>query len=683
MKKQQKHSARASINPACICLITVLTYLINTALSAAIITVNTLDNESNSDDDCSLREAIRSANENISFDACTDGDVGMDTIFVGVGGTINVSSALSVTESLELLGPGRDALTISGQNSSGIFIVNLGSDQQDFEMSGVTIADGSESVPGAGVWIQRGGTFTFSTVRFRNNRVNSATQSGGAIAVELPAGDADTSTLIVRRSIFEDNSSGFRGGAIYAVGGPNFRPLASIAIEESVFTGNQSASEGGALYSSSVSTLSVVESVFRDNLTTGEGSSSASGGAIWWRVSQADSSAFVLIRSSTFSGNESDSAGGAIDLLNGTALLENNTFFGNQASAGFGEALSARGNATVALFFNTLLENNFPNQALSGAIYADGDDTEISLAHTIVWSANGAPDPECRTRTGSTASITSLGFNIDASGACATEPSDFPMTDPMLSPLGDYGDGTTWAEIQTAHPLVTSPAIDGGSAGPCTGGFGATIATDQRGETRPVDGDGNGSAKCDIGAVEVQPGSEPASFVLTASVAGDGTIISDPRGIECLLDCDQPYLAGTSVTLSIIPQPGFQFESWNGDCSGSGECMVTMNGDRSVGATFEPATLTYQVDVELDGNGVGMVASMPPGIDCPSDCSEDFENNTSVVLMPFPDSASSFFGWRADCASAGAGDCQFNVDQPARAIAIFSDGDLLFLDGFE
>jgi len=46
------------------------------AIIAATITVNTLDDELNSDGDCSLIEAITSANMNAAVDACTSGAPG-------------------------------------------------------------------------------------------------------------------------------------------------------------------------------------------------------------------------------------------------------------------------------------------------------------------------------------------------------------------------------------------------------------------------------------------------------------------------------------------------------------------------------------------------------------------------------------------------------------------------------
>ncbi len=59
--------------------------------------VTTLEDELNTDGDCSLREALEAANTNTPVDACGAGDVLTDTITFGVAGTITVTSQLSVT----------------------------------------------------------------------------------------------------------------------------------------------------------------------------------------------------------------------------------------------------------------------------------------------------------------------------------------------------------------------------------------------------------------------------------------------------------------------------------------------------------------------------------------------------------------------------------------------------------
>ena len=90
--------------------------------------------------------------------------------------------------------------------------------------------------------------------------------------------------------------------------------------------------------------------------------------------------------------------------------------------------------------------------------------------------------------------IYSLGYNLSSDLTCGLVASgDRSNFNPRLSVLGLYGGYTA-----VMLPFKNSPVIDLGNNTGCP-------ATDQRGIARPIDGDGNGVAVCDIGAVEYNP----------------------------------------------------------------------------------------------------------------------------------------------------------------------------------
>jgi hypothetical protein len=89
--------------------------------------------------------------------------------------------------------------------------------------------------------------------------------------------------------------------------------------------------------------------------------------------------------------------------------------------------------------------------------------------------------------------ISDGGYNIDSEDTCNFNPANgsIPNTDPLLGPLEDNGGHTL------THALLDgSPAIDTGDPINCP-------PTDQRRAPRPFDGDGDGSAICDIGSYEL------------------------------------------------------------------------------------------------------------------------------------------------------------------------------------
>ena len=76
------------------------------------------------------------------------------------------------------------------------------------------------------------------------------------------------------------------------------------------------------------------------------------------------------------------------------------------------------------------------------------------------------------------------------------------------------------------------------------------------------------------------------TYKLSASVSGQGSVVSDPSGIDCGSDCEETYNHGTSVSLSQTADAGWSFSGWSDACTGNTVCSFIMNMAKSVTATF-------------------------------------------------------------------------------------------------
>ncbi|MGR0481752.1 MAG: InlB B-repeat-containing protein [Candidatus Electronema sp. V4] len=83
-------------------------------------------------------------------------------------------------------------------------------------------------------------------------------------------------------------------------------------------------------------------------------------------------------------------------------------------------------------------------------------------------------------------------------------------------------------------------------------------------------------------------GQTVSAYALTVSKngTGSGAVTSNPPGISCGTACGASFTAGQSVTLTAAAASGSAFAGWSGACSGTGSCVVTMDADKSVTATF-------------------------------------------------------------------------------------------------
>ena len=168
------------------------------------------------------------------------------------------------------------------------------------------------------------------------------------------------------------------------------------------------------------------------------------------------------------------------------------------------------------------------------------------------------------------------------------------------------------------------------------------------------------------------------THTVTVNVAGDGTgtVTSVPEGIDLTSGDDAGTLqveSGTTVTLTAVAAAGSSFDGWTGDCTGTDPCVIEVDSDAGVTATFtlDPVVETRTLTVSADGTGAGNVTSDPAGIDLDAgDASASFDEGTEVTLSASAAVGSSFDGWSGACEGQGAS-CTIHVEDDTETTATF------------
>jgi hypothetical protein len=160
-------------------------------------------------------------------------------------------------------------------------------------------------------------------------------------------------------------------------------------------------------------------------------------------------------------------------------------------------------NSTVTVTNSTITGNSATYSG--GGVFNGGT---FTLARTLVAGNTATTGPEIINSGGTVFANSHNLFGVDGTaGVAGFAPGATDIVPPAGVQLTDILDLTlafNGGPTQT-HALVPgSPAIDAGGTD-CTDATGAPLATDQRGRPRVVDGNGDGTAACDIGAFEFFP----------------------------------------------------------------------------------------------------------------------------------------------------------------------------------
>ncbi|MFO7546145.1 MAG: choice-of-anchor Q domain-containing protein [Trueperaceae bacterium] len=374
-----------------------------------------------------------------------------------------------------------------------------------------------------------------------------------------------------------------QNGRVVGFGGAISAYNVDLTLERVVVRDSRADNGGGGLYLES-GDLRIVGSTFHGNRTSNSLDGDA-GGALYL-----DGDVEVL--NSTISGNTASASGGGVHVASGILALSSVTISKNSVTAGRGGGVrNLAGEVRVA---NSLIAGN---------------------ADTA-----GAPTPDCD------GVFDSFGFNlVGVADGCSgfTRLSDIRGTaanprDPLLAALAGNG-GTT----PTHALLLGSPAIDrGGIVQPPP-----ELTVDQRGRSRPSDGDGDGTARYDIGAYE-REGVTNADVALALVGEPDPVAAGALVTYTMTIRNHGPAIA-TAVTASASVTGGDVVNAGNCQMQGA-QGVVCALGDVAVDAVV---TRSFVVVANVNAPSVAVTAEAIGQLPDP-DLANNADTETTTVRPP-------------------------------------------------
>ncbi len=444
---------------------------------------------------CTLRAAIQEANALFGEDAISL-PAGTYTFTLSMTGEDSSTSGdLDISESLALTGAGAGTTVIDAAGFDRVFHVTNSS---DVTLSGITLTGGFDNAAQGAGGIYNNGGLTITDCVIENNYYNSTTGGGGI--------RNSGSALMIAGSTIRDNGSNADGGGLF-----NDASSSVITITNSTFSGNAAGNGGGIANNGFSSTLEISNSTISGNTSTRSGGFPVGGGGIF----NGGGSSNVAISNSTISGNQANSYGGGVLHSIGTLHFNNVTIANNTSNA------DASGGETSGGLMNWGATMTLENTIVADNAMVGGDEHDCSgVLTTYGYNLIETNSDGCF--------ISSTGSMNDSLAA-----GDITDADPQLMALTSLGGNTAVLPLQSGSPAVDAADPDG-----CRDAEGALLTADQRGETRPTDGDGNGVLRCDIGAFEFSACGD--LVVQAGEECDDGLGNSDTISDACRTDCTEP-----------------------------------------------------------------------------------------------------------------------------------------------
>lgn len=466
-------------------------------------TVTTTDDENDgspscvtgSATDCSLREAISTANSNNSGNHTIAVPAGTYTIITSTSDDTNAQGDFDITNS-------NVSITINGATEATT-IIN-GNDQDrvmhvitdaSVVLNDLTITNGQTT--GSGIGLYNSGTVALNNVTVSNNNATGDGFRGAGLY-----NDSGMMTLTDSTVTGNTNSAGHTN----ATGGGIRNDAGTLNIITSTISNNAitatSDTFGAGIYNTAV--LNITDSTISGNTATGSGNGDGAG------LYNQSTTNTVTIDGSTFSNNTgtgtfSGAKGGAIGIGDGIVNITNSTISGNIVQTG--STLQGGGLYNASGTLSVIHSSVVNNTAESGG----GISGDATVQHSIIADNTGSTNaPDCGNGT-----ITSNDYNvIENVTNCTisgTTTNNSTGTDPGLAALAANGGSTSTHAFTDA---ASSVAVNVIPAATCVSVLGAN-PLDQINQSR--------TGVCDVGAYEYSDTTSPS-----ITVVGD-----NPATVEC------------------------------------------------------------------------------------------------------------------------------------------------------